>query len=91
MGSAPYVNSSGEGCWGAAETGLANPGLVPLGMLRAFGLAGRGNRAGPFKRIFRCLAVLPASAAHPAARQAAAAGTKLAERDAAGQPGPGGC
>ncbi|XP_074972548.1 ATP-binding cassette sub-family G member 4 [Phalacrocorax aristotelis] len=41
--------------------------MVGRGCSGPSGSRGRGNSAGPFKRIFRCLAVLPAWAAHPAA------------------------
>ncbi|XP_071305850.1 ATP-binding cassette sub-family G member 4 isoform X1 [Agelaius tricolor] len=70
-------------------------------MLRACWQAARGNRAGPFKRIFRCLAALPARAEpihpsiHPSCRPSCsppgstghgARGQRRPE-----QPGPGGC
>lgn len=73
MGSASYVIRSRQlgGCLGGGGKLCGHRAgktqTCALGMLRAFWLTGRGNRAGPFKKIFRCLAVLPAWAAHPVA------------------------
>lgn len=69
VGSTPYLYTSRhwERVLGACRHRAGEHEVCRMGMLRAFWFAGRGNRAGPFKRIFLCLAVLPAWAAHPAA------------------------
>lgn len=63
----PHTEQQRGGVLGGCGNRASKPQASALRTLRAFWLAGRGNRAGPFKRIFRCLALLPAWAAHPAA------------------------